>query len=384
MPRDDGRRPGVLFLGRGGPVDGQQRQLLYLADGLARHGVSMSVALSEPGPIEAELASRRIDVRVARMSSWRSLLRFLRRAADADRLLRLARETGAGVVHAHDVWRAGYARHIAAHASIPCVVHVRGPLSPRDIGKHRLLLADAIIAIADRYVDDLIAAGIDPKRVHLVDDAVDTELFSPARADPDFIRRSLALDGLTFVGLVGRIGPFKRVREFLEIAAALPADVARSTRFVIVGEVEDHAYAKALREMVARHGLGKAVKFVGRYASAMMPAVLSALDLLVTLSGGSIMFEAMAMRRPVLSIRADGRHSRHTIHGETAWCVDSEAPPVAAAALARLLADAGLRDRLGEAGRARVDRHLSTGAMVAKVEAIYRGLWGGPRPSRTG
>jgi glycosyltransferase involved in cell wall biosynthesis len=255
-------------------------------------------------------------------------------------------------------------------------VHVRGPLSRRDIGKHRLDLADAIIAIADRYAEDLLAAGIDPRRVHVVDDAVDTELFAPARADPDFIRRSLGFDGFRLVGLVGRIGPFKRVCEFLEIVAALPADIARSTRFVVVGDEESAAYGETVRQTVARLRLGTAVKFLGRYGSGMMPTVLSGLDVLVSLSGGSVMFEAMAMRKPVLSIRADGRHSRHTVHGETAFCVDTEAPRVAAEALARLLTDAALRDRLAEAGRALIDRQLASETMVAKVEAVYHSLVG--------
>ncbi len=277
-------------------------------------------------------------------------------------------------MHAHDVWRAEYARFIARRLHIPYIVHVRGPLSRRDIHKHRLGLADAVICIAQRYVDDLISAGLDAKRILLIDDAVDLTLFAPAQADPAFLRHNLDIEGAPLVGLIGRVNPDKRVREFLEIVAKLPPAIDPSARFLIIGEWENPDYRREIENTVARLRLDSRVRFLERFESQDMPKILSSLDLLVTLAGGSVMFEAMAMGTPVLSVRADGRHSKHTVHDRTAWCVTTDQHAPVADALARLLGDATLRHRLGEAGRVHVNQHLSSTAMIAKTVALYESL----------
>jgi glycosyltransferase involved in cell wall biosynthesis len=361
----------VLFLARGGDIDGQQRQVLYLASGFVRAGVPLTVAVSDPGDLHDELVRRGIESRVARMSPWRSLAHIPARYVDAYRLLHAARAGKAQIIHAHDVWRAEYARFIARRLAIPYVVHVRGPLSPRDIGKHRLGLGDGLIAIAQRYVDDLLAAGIDARRIVLIDDAVDLALFDPDQSEPDYIRRNFGIDGSLLVGVVGRMSAFKQICEFLDAVRALPPDLAASMRVVVAGDWDEADYRAEVERRVRRLGLADRVHFIGRCPSDLMPKLLSGLDVLVTMSGGSIMFEAMAMGRPVLSIRGDGRHSLHTRHGLNAWCVDDGDPHAAANALAHLLSHDDLRRKLGQAARQWVEHNLSSATMVAKVSEFY-------------
>lgn len=364
----------VVFLARGGDIDGQQRQVLYLADGLARQDVVVTTAVSEAGELHEALQRCGVDSRVTRMSPWRSIAHLPHRHVDAWRLLRIARDRTPHLVHAHDVWRTEYARFIARRFGVPYVVHVRGPLSPRDVRKHRLALADMVIAIAQRYVDDLVQCGIDPGRIALIDDAVDLSLFAPSRADPSHIRRNFGIEAPLLVGVVGRMSAFKQISEFLRAFQRLPADVAASTRVVIAGEWDNDAYRREVMAEVAKLGLADRVHVIGRCPSDLMPQLLSSLDLLATLSGGSIMFEAMAMGRPVVSIRSDGRHSVHTRHGHNAWCVDSSDPDIAAQALGHLLAHAGLRASLGQAARQWVEQNLSSTVMIAKVRALYEDL----------
>ena len=168
--------------------------------------------------------------------------------------------------------------------------------------------------------------------------------------------------------------PIKRVREFLEIIAMLPPAADPSARFLIIGERENPDYHREIENTVARLRLGTRVRLLERFESQDMPKILSSLDLLVTMAGGSVMFEAMAMGTPVLSVREDGRHSKHTVHDRTAWCVTTDRHAPVAEALAKLLGDAALRRRLGEAGRVHVNRHLSSSAMIAKTVALYESL----------
>jgi len=296
-------------------------------------------------------------------------LRMARRYQDARDLLGLARRYDIEIVHAHDVWLAAYARLVARRLNIAYAVHVRGPLSRHDIRKHRLAQADAVIAVARRYADDLVAGGVPPERVHLIDDAVDLTIFDPALAHAGHYR---VPDGAKIViGFVGRICAEKMVREFLEIIARLPFEACARSRVLIAGECSERRHAEAVRATMAALDLTADVQFVGRVPASSMPEFLAGIDLLVTLSGGSAMFEAMAMGKPVLSIRADGRHSVHTPHEEAALCVDTFDPSACAQELARLISDDQLRLRLGRAGRARVEGHLSLGTMVKKTLDVY-------------
>jgi glycosyltransferase involved in cell wall biosynthesis len=357
----------ILFLARGGALDGQQQQVLQLASALPALGRSAVVAVDDPGALLDELGRRGIAAGHFPMRSWRSLTRYLPAWFDAFRLLSLARRRGVGLVHAHDHWREPYARFVARRLSIPYVVHIRGPISVDHARKYRLAEAGAVIAIARRYVDSLLAAGVRAERIHVVSDSVDLARFDPARTaaargDPN---------RPATVAIVGRIDPFKRITEFVDIVAALPRALRDATRFLVVGDEFQHDYAEAVRERIRRNGLAGQIEFTGRVEPERMPALLAGVDVLVTLSGGSVMFEAMAMETAVLSIRDDGSHSQFTIDGETAVCVDATK---AAAALAELIASPEKRRTLGSAGRALVERELSTGRIAAETDAVYRSL----------
>ena len=360
----------VLFLARGGALDGQQQQVLQLALALPGLGRSSVVAVDEPGSLLDRLREAGIAAGHFPMRSWRSPARYLPAWLDAFRLLALARRRGAGLVHAHDHWRAPYARFLARRLSIPYVVHIRGPIGADHVRKYRLAEADALVAIAERYAAALRAAGVAADRIFVVSDGVELARFRSA-GDPGQRHRP---GRETVVGMVGRIDPFKRVTDFVDIVAALPEERRAATRFLIVGDEPDRAYAAAVRERIGRHGLGERIAFTGRVPAERMPALLGGLDVLVTLSGGSVMFEAMAAGAVVLSVRDDGRHSQYTIDGETAVCVDGSSAEAAAKALAALIAEPARRGVLARAGRSLVERELSTERIAAETAAVYRWL----------
>lgn len=362
----------VLYLSRCGSINGMQRQLLYLATATDRTRHPVTSVVNEPGELHDELRKQGIDAFIRPMRNWRSFPKGLLRYADAFRLTGLARARGIRLVHAHDVWRAEYARFVARRLGIPYIVHVRGPMSRRDILKHNLHLADGLIAISDRYVHDLVAAGVSQDRIAMIDDAVDASAFHPGLADAGYFRRRYNLEGRLFVGLVGRVSEFKGIIEFLEIVAALRLPAENQIRFVVIGDAFDDGYHHKVRLAMKRLALEERVRFIGRCSSREMPELLASLDVLVTLSGGSIMFEAMACGKPVLTVRKDGRHSRHELHGNTVLCVSSDNPGDSAAALARLLEDELLRRQLGDAALNWVRTHLQVEMMAEKTVSFYQ------------
>src|SRR5262249_34287085 len=145
---------------------------------------------------------KQVSAFVNPMRSWRSPMKIVPRTFDAYGLLGRATKFGARLIHAHDQWRAPYARFLSRKLGIPYVVHMRGPMSERDIRKFRLGDADAVIAIARRYAGDLVSAGVSRDRIHLIDDSVDLTLFDSTKRDNT--HSSPDGGGKIVIGLVGR------------------------------------------------------------------------------------------------------------------------------------------------------------------------------------
>jgi glycosyltransferase involved in cell wall biosynthesis len=81
--------------------------------------------------------------------------------------------------------------------------------------------------------------------------------------------------------------------------------------------------------------------------------------------------EAMAAACPTIySVRGSGPELID--HGENGLLIDPDRPDDIAEAIVRLLRDDQLARKLGEAGRARVNREFSTRKILAKNEAFYQ------------
>ena len=359
----------VLLIARDWALDGAERQLCYLAAGLDPARFTPLVLLDRHGPVSTHLASLGIAVHATPLRHWRRFPAALFRYYDALTATRWARRQDLALVHASDPWKAPHALFIARRLGLPAVVHVRGPVTARDVAKHHLRAAAAVITIAERYRAPLLSAGLDPARVHVIDDAVDLARFTPDAPSAAAFRARHVPPNCLAIGIVGRLEPFKRIVEFLEAAALVQAQLPNAATFLLIGQSGPDAYMQQVRATIARLNLAPHVVFTGRCAD--MPVALGSLDLLATFSGGSVMFEAMACARPVLSVRPDDQHSLHTRHNETALCVTTDQPAPAAAALTRLLQDAPLRTRLGTAARAWVAANLSPQTLVAQTQSVY-------------
>ena len=96
---------------------------------------------------------------------------------------------------------------------------------------------------------------------------------------------------------------------------------------------------------------------------------------------GIPVIEAMAAGLPVVATRA-GALPEIVVDGETGILVERGDSEGLAAAIARLLADAHLRERMGAAGRERVRQLFTWERTVARLEVLYqRALQNGAPPS---
>ncbi|MBN7763202.1 glycosyltransferase family 4 protein [Nitratireductor aquibiodomus] len=184
---------------------------------------------------------------------------------------KIAGDFAPSVVHANDVWRNEYAMRSARKQGVPWVAHLRGPLQLRDYGKHKVRYADAVISIAERHIIDAMNAGISPKKIYTVGDAVDTETFISGLAPAPHTRPKFML--------VGRIEPEKRVLDAVKVFAQLPLEVGS---LHIFGSPTDRSYADEIEEYIRANHLGNRVALEERISPNGMPAALAEHDVLLS------------------------------------------------------------------------------------------------------
>ena len=365
----------ILFLSRGGRLGGSQRQLHHVVANLDRSRYEPVVVCREGGPFVDLLARAGVEIHVVRLRPWRKFPEGLLRYADGRRLVELARSRRAVLVHSSDLWLSGYLLRVARGLGIPSVLHVRAPKPPRELRKHRCSRPTAVIAISGRVRGNLIQAGVPDEKIALIYDAVDLRDFHPDRAAADVLRRDFPQARGAMVGIVGRIKDSKRQLSFLRAAQRLVESCRTDVTFFVIGNAHETDYSRRIRHFADQSGLGERVIFTGRRND--LPEVLASLDVLVTLSGGSVMIEAMACGTPVVSAGfTQPGESTIVRDGQTGLLIPPGREGDLDAALARLIEDAALRRRMGRAARQHAEAHYSHVELVAKTQGLYDRLLG--------
>jgi glycosyltransferase involved in cell wall biosynthesis len=163
----------------------------------------------------------------------------------------------------------------------------------------------------------------------------------------------------------------KRQIEFLRAAEVIRGTVAKKVYFFIIGRCDRNDYYKALQKLISSNGLKDRVFFTGQRND--MPNVLCSLDILVSLSGGSVMFEAMSCGRAVISAAFTSvRDAVHLQDGKTGLLVPSRSVADLAGAIKRLIEDESLRVRLGCQGREWTVNNLTCQKMARKTQDVYQ------------
>ena len=242
---------------------------------------------------------------------------------------------------------------------------VRGALRLRNVLLRR---ADVFVSLSDEMTREFVRHGVAEARVHRIANGVDTRLFRPATRDERAaLRARLGLPRGTIAAYTGRLVSYKGLPLLLDVWRGIP-----DAYLVLVGEGGQDVAAceRELRGFVAEHGLADRVRFAG--ATDEVQDWLRAADLFVfpteNEAFGLSLAEAMACALPSVSTAVGGLRD-FVSDGKNALVVAPGDAAGTAAALRRLLADAGLRSRLGAAA-------LETAGQfdAATTAARYAGL----------
>jgi glycosyltransferase involved in cell wall biosynthesis len=172
---------------------------------------------------------------------------------------------------------------------------------------------------------------------------------------------------------VGNLQPYQGVDMLLEAFRILAVSDPEA-RLVIVGGVEK--LLVQYRARVRRMGLENSVQFWGHVPVENLSACFSRADVLISprIQGQNTpmkIFSYLHSGVPVLA--TDLKTHTQVLDQSTAMLVPPDAKDLAAG-MKRLRDDAGLRERLGRAGKRLVERKYSCEAFTSKVNALYNWL----------
>lgn len=364
----------ILYLSHTGSiVGGGENQLLGLIKNLDRSLYNPIVLCPDSGEFSRELQKLDIPVLIRHLPGWRKIMSYPFRRLAAVRLARLAADYHVGLAHASDSWFNYYAWQVNQALGIPIISHVRTPLTPRQIHKHLFDKFHKVIAISERIKESLISEGIPADKVEVIYDGVDLSRFSPGDEGINRLKQDHPLRQ-HLVGLVGRIEPSKRQREFIQVAAEV-LKVRQDVSFLIIGDPlkKQFTYFREVQRIIHKHGIAEYIVFTGYRRD--MPEVLNSLDILVTLSGGSVMMEAMACARPVImASKARPEELRIVQDGRTGLVVPYDDIYSISGAILSLLEDKSLRDEMGKLGRKRAEELFDMRKTAKLTEAVYERL----------
>lgn len=352
----------VLHVEAGRHVYGGARQVAWLVEGLARRGVDNLLACPPGAGIAAHVAG-----------SARVLGMPMRGDVDAALTWRLAQAIRAArpdLVHLHsrrgaDLW-GGVAARLTGTA---CVLsrRVDNP-EPRWLARVKYRMYDRVIAISQGIRDVLLAEGVAPQRVECVRSAVDAAPYLQP-VDRAAFRREFALAAdACVIGMVAQLIPRKGHRYLIEAVDALRG-AHPELRVLLFGQ---GPLRTQLQAGIDQRGLRDTIRFAGFRTD--LHRWLGGLDILAHPADreglGVSLLQAGAAAVPIVASRAGGLPE--AVSDEVSGLlVPPGDVPALVAALRRLLADAGLRRRLGAAGRARILAEFSVETMVEGNLAVY-------------
>jgi glycosyltransferase involved in cell wall biosynthesis/peptidoglycan/xylan/chitin deacetylase (PgdA/CDA1 family) len=359
-------------------IYGGEKVLLDLTRGLMEKGHQLFVACPSRGPLTDVAKAEGAKPLVIPMRKTYSLPAIYR-------LYRILRKHKIDVIHSHGLLVNILSRVASYLANTPVSIstahiplHLRTGKQAQNVWEKLMIpyylivdtvtsfLNHKVIAVSHAVKSDLMEQGVDPKRIVVVQNGLDTSRVNgnsqSTRAKSDPHRNH------PIVGTIMRLSPQKDVPTFLRMASLVIREIPQA-RFIVVGDGEKRKEAQALAD---RLGLDTHVRFLGYRKDAQ--DILRTFDIfaLSSLWEGLpiVVLEAMAAEKPVVATAVDG--VREVVeHGKTGLLVDPHRADLLANGVIELLKNPDRARTMGQRGRERLEKFFSIKRVVNTVEQIY-------------
>ena len=347
---------------------GGQEQALLLMTGLKRRGHGVELVAVRDSAIASRAQAAGIRVHAIGGSA--------RRIGAARRLRQLLQEKRFDLIYANEAHALTVAWLARSHRHVPLVAarRVAFPLSRSPIARARYRAAARILAISQAVRSELLAAGVDAKRVEVVPDGVEI----PGPMSPETREKARKRWGFpageTVLVCVGALTAEKGHALLIEAFAKLRREMT-SCRLLLAG---DGRLRAQLERQAREAGLGSAMIFAGFVPE--VDSVYAAGDLFIFPSlaegAGSSLLRAMAFGLPVLAL-ARGGVAEIIENGRNGVLAQEASAEALAQAAARMLRDAELREGISRAARETVASRYSADRMVDDTAHIFEELISG-------
>jgi sugar transferase (PEP-CTERM/EpsH1 system associated) len=296
------------------------------------------------------------------------------------RLLEIFRKYRPHIVHTRN-WGGLEAVLAARLAGVPAVIHSEHgyevgnlagvPLRQRVFRCFAYSIADQVVTVTRELRDYHARQGwTRPERIVVIYNGVDTKRFSPSAQSRERVRSELGIPPQRLVmGSVGRLVPIKDYRTLLQVAECL-VERKVDVHVLLVGKGPE---LERLSGQASESPLLKErVTFAG--ASDRVPELLNGMDVFVLPSLGegmsNTLLEAMAVGLPIIATRVGG--NPEVIGEEQADGLFTPGDiPALTERILRLAGNAGMRSRLGAAGRKRAMETYSLEGMMRSYRDLY-------------
>ena len=347
------------------PNGGAERQLALLAESLPED-VDVRLWGMGGGPFVPVLQESGLPVDLSERR-WRFDL------SPVAGLWRLVRSWRPDVLHTWGWMSAAVALPVAAACRVPVVDGTirNATVDPRFVVPRRAAMRAARLVVANSHAG-LQAWGGDEERGRVVYNGFDPRRL--ARLEAAEAPGAATGEPRPFtVIMTGRMEPAKDFTSLVAAARLLTAAGEGEWRFVLAGGGGDRAKLELQAATLARSGrlsfVDAGLEVLDRVREADVGVLLT--NAAVHAEGCSnSLLEYMACALPVVC--SDSGGNREVVEdGEGGFVVPPGDPQAVARGLRRLRDDAALRRRLGEHGRARLERDFTVPRMVEQWAAIY-------------
>jgi len=304
---------------------------------------------------------------------------------------------GFDVVHANTAW-VGFALALRRSAgklkSQGFVYTCHNGLWPEDrvhmgekivrlVEGYTMKIADTVIAL-NKTMEKALAekAKVDPRKMVIVPNGVDTEFFRPGLKDSQILSR-YGLEEQSYILFVGRVSPEKGVHILLQAFKQIVNDIPKDFKLVIAGPLtstfnsaEISGYAKAVMSYT-KENLSERAVFTGEidknslrilYSNAycfVLPSLAEAFPM--------VLLEAMASGTPPIGSTAGGVPDM-IIDNVNGLLFRKGDWRDLANKLLTLVQDRGFRDKLSHNARKHVEENFSWGTVAVRIKEAYSSI----------
>ena len=228
--------------------------------------------------------------------------------------------------------------------------------------------ADRVMPVSDVLVAHMIEAGVDPARITVIPNAIDTDVYDGAQADA--AKRALGLSGKIVLGFSGFMREWHGLDALMDVLSQpnLPPEL----HVLLVGDGPARA---GMERQAAALGIADRMTFTGVVPREKIAPYIAAFD--VALQPRSVgyasplkLFEYMAAGKAIVA--PDQPNIRELLVAEeSALLFDPNEDGAMLAALLRLVQDGRLRRHLGQGARRQIDvRGFTWADNARRVAAI--------------